>query len=448
LRSSWPARLLPAFQVLAEGGWIAVVYAAAQALVEATPRIGPIELALLAWVGMAWARRSRWRSAAPEAIGLPVLALLGGAAGWFLAPDVRAALVAGAPLAALSLHLPGWIAGLAVIRGAAHADPEDDEVSQDLLLRWAVPGLALPWFVGQVLAPASARPAFTAAAFAGTMVFIGASFAAMGLARLEAVRAETGSDWRRSRTWLAVLAVTAAVLMVVGIPAAAFLGVPLQTLAAMLYGPIRLVFLLALLIMTPVILAAAALAEALRSILPKGVQLPTITLPNLAANPVEPTTAAPAIIFYVVVALIVILEVAIVTMVIYLRWQERRRLSVAILESFEERAIVIPPAEAPPPARRDRARASGSHGTGPEGSYLAALDLLAGEERWARHPHETPAVHARRVRAAGLSGSGIDRLAVAYQLVRYAGRTVTRTEAGRAARRLATLRARLRSGTP
>jgi hypothetical protein len=444
VRSNWPARLLPPLQVLAEGGWIAVLYAAIQALAGSYPRIGPIELAILAGAGMAWARRSRWRSAAVEAIGLPVLVVLGGAAGWFLAPDVRSELVAGAPLVALQLHLPGWIAGLAVIRGAAHADPEDDEVSGDVLLRWVVPGLAIPWFIGQVLTAPVVRPAFTAAAFTGTMVFIGGSFAAMGLARLEAVRAETGSDWRRNRTWLAVVGVTAALLMVIGIPAAALLGVPLQALTAMLYGPIRLVFLLGLLLMTPVILAAAALAEALQAIIPKGVKLPAITLPNLNAAPQEPTSAAPTIIFYVIVALLVTLEVALVAWVIYLRWQERRRLQRAIQETFEERAIVIPPAEPAPRATgvaRGRAR---PHGAGPEGAYLAALDLLAGEDRWTRHAEETPAAHARRVRAAGLTEPAFGRLAVAYQLARYAGRELPEPEARRAALRLGRLRTWLR----
>lgn len=444
MRSNWPARLLPPLQVLAEGGWIAALYAAVQAVTGSYPRMGPIELAILAAVGMAWARRSRWRSEAPEAIGLPVLVLLGGAAGWFLAPDVRADLVAGNPLGALSLHLPGWLAGLAVIRGAAHADPEDDEVSGDLLLRWMVPGLALPWFVGQVLAPTAVRPAFTAAAFTGTMVFIGASFSAMGLARLEAVRAETGSDWRRNRTWLAVLGVTAAVLMVVGIPAAALLGVPFHALTAMLYGPIRLLFLLGLLLMTPVILAAAALAEALQAILPKGVKLPTITLPNLNATPQEPTSAAPTIIFYAIIALLILLEVAIVAWVVYLRWQERRKLLRSFQETFEERAIVIPPSETAPRAAAPGRSRPRPHGTGPEGAYLSALELLAAEDRWARRADETPASHARRVRAAGLSEPAFGRLAVAYQLARYAGRDLTGSEERRTARRLARLRAWLR----
>src|SRR5436190_950147 len=93
MRSSWPARLLPTVTCLAEGAWLAVVYAAIQVVTGHPPEIGPLELALLAGVGMAWARRNGWRSRVPEAIGLPILAVLGGALGWVLDPTVRHLLV-------------------------------------------------------------------------------------------------------------------------------------------------------------------------------------------------------------------------------------------------------------------------------------------------------------------------------------------------------------------
>src|ERR1700730_2256260 len=120
MRSSWPGRLLPVLQALAEGGWLAVVYAALEVAAGQQPRLGPLELAMLAGLGMAWARRRRWRSRVPEAVGLPLLALLGAAAGWFLDPTVRGLLVDGFPHAALGLHVPGWLGGIAVLRGGSH----------------------------------------------------------------------------------------------------------------------------------------------------------------------------------------------------------------------------------------------------------------------------------------------------------------------------------------
>jgi len=77
MRSPWPARvLLPAAQALAEGSWLAVVYAALQAATGQFPWIGPLEFGVMASAGMAWGRRKRWRSPAAEALGLPLLALV------------------------------------------------------------------------------------------------------------------------------------------------------------------------------------------------------------------------------------------------------------------------------------------------------------------------------------------------------------------------------------
>ncbi len=88
-----------------------MVYAAIQVAAGEEPRIGVLELAMLAGAGMAWARRRRWRSPLVEAAGLPLLALAGGAVGWFLDPAVRVALVGGQLSLAAGLHVPGWLAG-------------------------------------------------------------------------------------------------------------------------------------------------------------------------------------------------------------------------------------------------------------------------------------------------------------------------------------------------
>jgi hypothetical protein len=448
VRSSLPSRILPVLQALAEGGWIAVVYAAAQAVSDQPPHIGPIELAMLVGIGMAWARRSRWRGPGAEAVGLPLLALAGGALGWFLDPHVRDALVSGNLNAALGMHFSGWLAAIAVIRGDSHADPDDDALLQERLLRWAIPGLAIPWLIGQAFAPASARLLFTDAAFIGTMVFTGAGFAAVGLARLEAVRVATGSDWRRNRTWLATLGVVAAAMMVIGIPTASLLGVPLRAVVAMVYGPIRVLVIAFLVLMTPVLLLAAAVAEALHRIIPQGIQLPTITLPDFSKLPVTPDNIAPTVIFYVLVGVLALFELIIVAAIVYLRWQERRRLLRALAHGFEERSIVVPdPAEltsaAPTPPGRPRPRRFALDD--PAGAYLAALDALATDGRWPRRPDETPAAHARRTRAEGFGEPSFSRLATAYQLVRYAGRVLPSPEVGRAPIRLQRLREALRN---
>ena len=446
MRSSWPVRvLLPAVQVLAEGGWLAVVYAALQGFWGAVPRIGPFELALLAWMGLAWGRRSRWSSAGAEAIGLPALMLVGGAIGWLLAPEARTLLVHGQPLEALGTHPAGWIGAIAVWRGDAHRATDDDDRMADQLLRWAVPGLAVPWLLGHLLTSGAVEVAFTSAAFMGTIVFTGAAFTAMGLARLEAVRRATGSDWRANRSWLLLVIGVALALTAIGIPAAALLGVPASALLAALIGPLRVIFLVLLLISTPLIVVIAGLTEFLGSFLPHGFQLPHIELPTfLAVDPADVVSDAPTVVVFSAVLILLIIELVVLALIIYLRWQERRRYKFAAEDPFEERAIVLPPpALVPVPAqpRRARPRLDPSEATG---AYLTALDALERDGRWPRRATETPAAHADRAGKEGLGGTALRRLASAYQLVRYGERRLGGHEAGRSRGRLARLRDVLR----
>src|SRR5687768_5302374 len=227
MRSSWASRvLLPATQVVAEGSWLAVWYAALQALSGDPARLGPLELAVLAWGGMAWGRRKGWRSPGVEAVGLPLLALAAGAVGWLLDPPVRQELARGDIITALGSHPAGWLAALAFWRGETHRSAEDDDAIQDQLLRWGVPGLALPWAIGHLATSGSIEQEFTAAAYMGTVFFVGSAFTAMGLARLEAVRASTGSDWRRNRSWVALLVISAVAVTLAAFPAAMLLGIP------------------------------------------------------------------------------------------------------------------------------------------------------------------------------------------------------------------------------
>ena len=446
MRSSWPVRfLLPTVQVLAEGGWLAVVYAALQAFSGSIPRIGPIELALLAWMGLAWGRRKRWHSAGAEAIGLPALMLVGGAMGWLLSPEARTLLVQGQPVDALGTHLAGWIGAIAVWRGDAHRAAEEDDRMAGQLLRLAVPGLAVPWLIGHALTSGAEEVAFTSAAFMGTIVFIGSAFTAMGLARLEAVREATGSDWRANRSWLLLVLGVALGLTAIGIPAGAVLGVPASALLAVLIGPLRVIFLVLLLISTPVIVVIAAITELVFSFLPHGIQFPNLDLQKFfSVDPGQVVSDAPTVIVFSAVIILAIIELAVLALIIYLRWQERRRYRFAPADEFEERAIVIPPPEVAPvqtPTRRARRRADAGDATG---AYLAALEALERDGRWPRRSTETPAGHAQRAAREGLPGTPLSRLAAAYQLVRYGERDLSVREASRGRSRLGRLREILR----
>ncbi len=431
-------------QVVAEGSWLAVWYAALQALSGGAVRMGPLELGVMAWAGMAWGRRTRWRSPAAEALGLPLLALVAGAAGWLLDPAVRQALAGGDLVTALGSHAAGWVGAVAFWRGELHRTAEDDDAIQDHLLRWGVPGLAIPWAVGHLASSGVVEQEFTAAAFMGTVFFVGTAFTAMGLARLEAVRASTGSDWRRNRSWVALMLVTAVTVTLLSIPAAMLLGIPARALLVVMLGPLSAILVVLLLLATPVVVGAAALADAIAPLMPEGFGLGQIDFPDFTVDPREVTTSLPVVVFYLIVGVIVLVELLILALVLWMRWQERKRMRMAMTDPFEERSIVIPPPDEPPPAAPRPVPRSRRRGEDPASAYLQALDSLRRDGRWPRAATETPAAHAARARVEGLQLPALWRLASAYQLVRYAGRDLTDAEAHRAMPRLSALRARLR----
>jgi len=143
------------------------------------------------------------------------------------------------------------------------------------------------------------------------------------------------------------------------------------------------------------------------------------------------------------VGLLAVLELTVLGMIIYLRWQERRRMAIVAAGDFEERSIVVPGDEPPPSAPHPPARRRRRGASDPEGAYLAALDALERDGRWPRNPDESPRAHARRAAAEGLGDPGFGRLALAYQLVRYGGRRLPRGELGRTRERLGALLRRL-----
>jgi hypothetical protein len=437
MRSSWPVRvLLPAAQSLAEGSWLALLYAALQAASQEIAYLGPLELGALVVAGTAWGRRRRWTSPRADAIGLPLLALLCGVFGWLLATPVRVALSEGDLLRALSLHVPGWLTALAFWRGEAQRFRADEEVTDHWLARWAVPGLAVPWLLGYAFADGRLQEDFTAAALIATLFFIGSSFTALGLKRLEALRLSTGRDWKDDRSWLFMILGLALVLTVGSLPLAALLGIPARSLLGAVVGPLQTLLLLLVLLTAPAFLAAALVAGWLSTMLPaQAFKVPTFNIPHGQLGSDLLLT-----ILSVVVAAIFVFDILALIALLWMAYAGRRRRDPD--EPFEERAIVVPPQEehdAPPAAvaRPPRLRVSDDV----TGAYLAALDALATDGRWPRRADESPAAHLARVRAEGFSSGAFGRLAAAYQLVRYGGRSLPDRERSRSRPRLVSIRA-------
>lgn len=440
MRSSWPVRvLLPGAQSLAEGSWLAVLYAALQAGAKENAYLGPLELGLLVIAGTAWGRRRRWTSRPVEALGLPLLALLCGAFGWLLAPAVRVALSEGDLFRALTLHVPGWLAAVAFWRGEAHRFRADDGQTEHWLARWAVPGLAIPWLLGYAAADGKLQDDFAAAALLGTLFFVGSAFTALGLKRLEALRLSTGKDWRGDRSWLFMIIGMALVLTIGSVPLAALLGIPARSLLSAVVVPVQTFILLLVLLTAPVLLAAAFVAGWLKSTVPAAAfKLPTFSIPRG-----EPGSDLLLTILSVIVAVIFVFDILALIALLWMVFGGKRGRD-PFDQPFEERAIVPPLDEKddtrPVPAEPRRRVAVSDEVIA---AYLAALEALAIDGRWPRRSNESPAAHLARIRAAGFGSGALGRLAVAYQLVQYGGRSLPDPERSRSRSRLDAIRALL-----
>ncbi|HEX3219426.1 MAG TPA: DUF4129 domain-containing protein [Candidatus Limnocylindria bacterium] len=443
MRSYWPAsRIIPAARALAEGSLLAVVYAAVQAAGQEIAYAGPLELGLILAIGTAWGRRRRWISPRADTLGLLAGIVIAGAFSWLLDPHVRGALLDGQPLRALSLHLAGWLAGgIAFWRGETHRVRDDDSLIDDRLMRWAVPGLAVPWLIGHSVASGEIESHFAASAFLGTVLFVGAGLITIGLARLESLRRSTVGYWSRDTSWMLMVVGIAMAVTVVSVPVAAVLGIPANALLTVLAGPLQTLILIVALLSAPAFLLAAFLAGLIPPLHHSldGFQIPSLQIPKA-----QPGSDLPLIILSVVVASLFLFEFIVMGIMLWVVVRDRGRRQDVVDPAFEERATVIParqpsvpgPERAPAPSALDPAD--------PAAAYVLALEALAQDGRWSRNPAETPAAHLARVRGAGMESGAFARLAAAYQLVRYGRQAISGRESFRARPRLASLRAWLR----
>lgn len=404
-------RLVPVLPLVAvavsEAGWIAVLGALAGVAGGATVPAGPWTLAAVVLVAMLVARRSR-RAAA---ILVPGAAL----AAWAVTTGTAGP---GPGLA------PAGLAALASWRGSRHADPASDDVIASDLLRFGLPGLAVPWLVGTA-AMGAGRVAFMTEALPATLLFVAGSLAAVGLTRLEVLGRESGLDWTRNRAWLVLLAAVLVALVALAVPASLLLGLrPADALRDVL---------------APAALVAGAAAGVLRAV---GDALagavPSLPLPSL---PVVPSFDPP---WWLVAAgagaavacgLAAIFWVAIASRGPRVRrvgWRDAPAPDRAIEFSVALPRIEFRP-RLPRALRRRRPRTATE-------AYLAALTHLEIAPAFARLPAESPRRHAARV--AGAVGWRLRLLAADYELERYARRRLPAAELRRALARAEGIRRR------
>jgi len=428
MRSSWPAErivgwLLPVLAILAEGAWLTVVYVAVETAIDGqAPILGTFELAAVAGLAALAVRRGMLRPDDNPVTFFGVLIGIG-AVGWLWDDGARSLALAGDLPGAIGLHPGGWLLLVAAMRGVGRGLEIDDRALTRLVLL-GVPGLGLPWILGQ-LAASDLRPVFIEQAFVASLTFVSAGFMAAGLARLQEIGRETGVDWRTNRSWLGTVLGVLAIVLAIGVPAASLLGLPVDTVTRGLIGPV--LSLLGYLLLAVAFVAAilsAALYEALSRL---GFALPGALTPQELGQLPEMREYTIEQLQGPIMTVVILWAGVVLLAVIVLRTWVRRRAHGRPRGGGEERSFSIPQdafrlgmPRLGGVARRRRRGAP----TDAVSAYLAALDHLAEHEpARARREPESPHVHAARIGVPEVGSLQAD-----YALARYGGRRLTDAE--------------------
>lgn len=440
------AALPGAATALAEGAWLAVVYSATSLALRNRVELGLWPFAIAAAVGLLIVRRLPPRRVAPLVVGAAVVgaAVVGGAAGWLVDERARALLGHGALEAALASHPAGWLLGAALWRGTRHRDPASDDLVVGSLLRWGIIGLSVPWLVGWNLI--AGRAVFAAQALPATLAFVAAGLVAVGVTRLDALERASGLDWRRNRAWLALLLGAVALVVAIGMPVAFLLGASGEVLVRVLLGPFAGAGEVVGRVVGPL---ADRIASGLGG--PGAPAGEPVGRPGPGPGPIWPVVPS-----WVGVVLAIALPVLVAGAFVFVR----RRLG-------QIRPAVFPPPRPARPARFEERRfvrparalrlprpslpRLGWPGARPPATASEAYRRLLAEldtPGLGRAPTETPAAHARRLRATGRGGLALDLLAADFELERYGRVRLTAAEVRRAISRSLRLRRSLRPGRP
>lgn len=428
-----------ALVAVAEAAWISVVGGLVQEFSLHPPGLGIPELVAFVVAGMLAARLlgrragRRWPSLAL------MLVFVAGLAGWLGSPDARAALRDGI-LPALSANPGGWVAGLALLRGFAHARLPIAEGRVALMLGVGVPGLAVASIVGGMVGEPF-RTRFLGEALAASLVFVVAAMLALALARLTEVGANAGFDWRRNPSWLVLMVALLIVTIVAAIPLSAVAGVAIETLVAVALGPLliaglltgfdrtqRRIFVLVIAVGVIVVLlirffARHATTASSTSTGSQASQSTSSTADQVASIGLGGILLAIAVIGILILAAI---------------WMERAQTPA---EDLVEESRTIDRGTGGPPRRSWRPRLGRRPAPArAAAAYVALVEDLREHRTLRRDAGETPAEHAARLRATGRGSLSLDLLAADYELDRYAGRNLSEVEHGRAVGRWRALR--------
>jgi hypothetical protein len=429
--------------VVAEAAWIAVLGGLIQEFTLHRTVLGIPVLAAFVVAGILAARvigprlGERWPPAALA------IAVAGGVVGWAIAEDARVAAMSGLG-PAFGAHPGGIVAGLAVIRGYAHARLPLAESSIARLFSAGVPGLAFVAVVGGLVGE-PLRSAFLGDALTAAIVFVASVAIALALVRLDDVGRDGAFDWRRNPPWLLVAVLAIVVAIVVALPLAAVAGTVISVLISVALGPMLLVGIASGFdgAARRLILGFGLVAVVLYvlTLAPVRAVLSSVTNPG-GGNALPPSTAE-QVIFAGFGGLLVVAGLIAIVVLIAL-WMRR---TPPIEPDVDEIRTIDRGADT---AGRVRLRGRFARRPDPRTAaeaYVALVDDLARHPDLRREPAETPAGHAARIRASGAgSALSLDLLAADYALARYGDAELTAAEDRRGIARWRRLRRALVAG--
>ena len=428
---------------LLEAAWITLVYVVVESL-------GPAQapLSLLAFTGATLAGIGflRFSALGGHAYRSPLAAIAVALAlvGWLLPLGPAAAQLADDPAFILGMHPGGILLGLAFLRGTAHATRIDDERIAEIALGPGLAAVAGLWVL-LTATGGTAEAWVVGAASSATVIFVTAGLLSIGLARLADLRGAgvIGAD---RRIWDGVLVGVVAGLLVLALPLAMILGVPL---GGAVRGAAEVVAQVLVVAAIPFILVGAVLGTALFLVIEflRSVAGGTTTDPgSVIGGPLVDWQgllgpAGQNGLALGVVPLVFAIVLAFVVIRALVRRPRRSVVDGAVVEVREVERPIALRLHRPrvPMPRRHVAPRSASE------AYVASLQALAGWPEFTRLPSETPAEHARRLRA-GAIGTPLSHLAADYALVEFGHRPLTPSEHRRAIERWRRIRATDRTG--
>ncbi len=427
--------------VVAEAAWISVIGGLLQEFAFREPVLGIPAFAAFVVAGVAAARVLGRRLGRRWPVVALLLIAIASIVGWLASPAARDALREGLG-PALTAHPAGLLAGLALLRGFAHARLPLVEDTVARLLGLGVPGLAISAMIGGVVGEPF-RGRFLDDGLGMSIVFIVAATLALAITRLTVVGSDGGFDWRRNPTWLGLTIGLLVVAIVVAVPLSVVAGTAIESVFAIALGPMLLLGLLTGLDRTVrrvlgLIFATGLIVLIILRIFAQKPSPPN-PAPGAAAGQGTPSVADQVMTISLGGLLLIASVIAI--LILAAVWLERTRPPDDDL-LHESRTIDHGPGHSAPRRRRVRFGRR-AEPTGAAAAYVALVRDLDAHPEVRRGAAETPAEHAARLRSDGRATLSLDLLAADYALARYGGRTLPEREDRRAVRRWRALRRRL-----